>query len=501
MDAGPAASSKIKIDPMFVVGGLNRRLFGSFVEHLGRCVYTGIYEPDHPTADSHGFRSDVAELITELGPTIVRYPGGNFVSAYDWRDGIGPKQDRPVRYDLAWNVKETNQVGTDEFLQWSARLGLEPMMAVNLGTAGVREAVELLQYVNAEPGLALSDERGRNGQVEPYDVRVWCLGNEMDGPWQIGFKTPEEYGRLAEETGRAMKRFDRDLELVACGSSGRGMPTFGSWERIVLERCFDHVEHISAHAYYEPTDGDEQSFLASAEDMDRFISSVVATADHVAATRKSDKKITISFDEWNVWFAERNADHEPGTEAEEIYDVSEAVVVGSLLIELIRHTDRVAVACQAQLVNLLAPILTRPGGPAWRQTIFHPFALTSRHAAPVVLAEAGDGPVINTARYGAVDQLHSVTTHDPDTGAVVIFAVNRSIDTPLGFEVDLGGFAVEQWQLVEHLVITDQDPHARNTETEPDRVRPVAGNARLADGRLIADLPAISWHCIRLAPA
>ena len=498
-----AATATVKLDPAFVVGPLNRRLFGTFVEHMGRCVYTGIYEPEHPTADGDGFRGDVAELVAELGATLVRYPGGNFVSNYHWEDGIGPKADRPAKIDFAWKAVEPNQVGTDDFLQWCVRMGLEPMMAVNLGTRGVSEAIELLQYCNADPGTAFADLRVKNGHPDPYAVKVWCLGNEMDGPWQMGFKTPEEYARVAEETARAMKRFDERLELVACGSSNRAMPTFGRWERTVLDRCFDLVEHVSAHAYYEPLGGDEDSFLASAEDMDRFIRAVVATADHVAATKGSDKKIMISFDEWNVWFQARFHGEgalqirEPGALIEDVYDVQDAVVVGSLLIELMRHTDRVAMACQAQLVNVIAPIMTRSGGPAWRQTIFHPFALTARHARGTVLAGAAAGPPVSTPRFGDVDQLHSVATHDAETGELVIFVANRSRNDALEVDVDLRGFDGD-WQVVEHLAIHDDDPHAKNTETEPDRVVPRPGSSSLAGHRLTATLPPISWHCIRL---
>ncbi len=503
--AGPATAT-LRIDPAFTVGPVNRRLFGSFVEHLGRCVYTGIYEPDHHTADDHGFRADVAALITELAPTVIRYPGGNFVSAYDWRDGIGPREQRPVRHDLAWNTAESNQVGTDEFLGWCARLGIEPMLAVNLGTAGVREAADLLQYVNAPAGIAWSDLRAANGHPEPYGVGLWCLGNEMDGPWQMGFKTPEEYGRLAQETGRAMKRFDPGLELVACGSSSRAMPTFGTWERVVLERCFDEVDHISAHAYYEPVGGDDASFLASAEDMDRFIRAVVATADHVAAARKSDRSITISFDEWNVWFADRlagldKAEIRAADDLDlEVYDVQDAVVVGSLLIELLRHTDRVAVACQAQLVNVLAPILTRPGGASWRQTIFHPFALTARYAGGTVLAGASRSSRIATDRYGPVDQLHQVVTFDDTSGAVVIFAANRATSRSLQLDIDLIGFDHDRWTVTDHLMISEDDPHARNTATDPDRVVPRTGAAHITGRQVHAELAAVSWHCIRLLP-
>ncbi|WP_353952330.1 alpha-N-arabinofuranosidase [Knoellia sp. S7-12] len=494
----------MSLSPHFVVGPLNRRIFGSFVEHMGRCVYTGIFEPDHPTADEHGFRQDVAALVVELGATIVRYPGGNFVSNYRWEDGVGPREERPTRLDLAWRSIETNQVGTDDFLAWCERLGLEPMMAMNLGTRGLAEAIDLVQYVNAEPGTDLADRRAANGRIKPWDVRVWCLGNEMDGPWQMGAKTPEEYARLAEEVGRALKRFDPTLELVACGSSNRAMPTFGTWERVVLERAFDHVDHISAHVYYEPHGGDVDSFLASGEDMDRFISSVVATADHIAAVKQSDKRIMVSFDEWNVWFQERfggeaSLGFEEGRELiRDVYSVLDAVVVGSLLITLMRHTDRVAMACQAQLVNVIAPILTVPGGPAWRQTIFHPFALTARHAKGVVLSVGGDIPSVATTAYGDVDQIWSTATWDRESGALTIFAVNRSRTEPCELNLDLSAFgdlAVE-----EHLTIHDEDHTATNTQDDPERVVPQPGRSTLEVGHLRATLPAVSWHCIRITP-
>lgn len=502
VDDQPVRAATVAASPHFTVGPLNRRIFGSFVEHMGRCVYTGVFEPDHPTADEHGFRGDVAELVRELGPTIVRYPGGNFVSNYRWEDGVGPRENRPTRLDLAWRSIETNAVGTDDFLGWCERVGIEPMMAVNLGTRGLAEAIELVEYCNAEAGLELSDRRVKNGRTEPWDVRVWCLGNEMDGPWQMGAKTPEEYGRIAEETGRALKRFDPSLELVACGSSNRGMPTFGTWERVVLDRAFDFVDHISAHAYYEPADGDVDSFLACGEDMHRFIESVVATADHVATVRRSDKKIMVSFDEWNVWFQERfhGEDSLEIREAPElirdVYSAMDAVVVGSLLITLMRHTDRVAMACQAQLVNVIAPILTEPGGAAWRQTIFHPFALTARYAHGEVLDLRGDIPSTPTAAYGEVDQLWSTATWDRETGDVTVFAVNRSRTEPLELDLDLS--ALGDAELVEHLVLHDEDPDAVNTRDDPDRVVPQAGEARLDGARLRATLPAVSWHCIRL---
>jgi alpha-L-arabinofuranosidase len=497
--------ARLAVDPAFVVGALDRRLFGSFVEHMGRCVYTGIYEPDHASADENGFRTDVLELVRELGVTAVRYPGGNFVSNYNWEDGVGPKEQRPRKLDLAWRAIEPNQFGTDEFITWSRKAGVEPLWAVNLGTRGIAEAVELLEYCNLPAGTALPDRRAANGHLEPHDIRVWCLGNEMDGPWQIGHKTAEEYARLAEETANAMRRVDPTLELVACGSSNRHMPTFGDWERTVLERTYDLVDHISLHAYYEPTNDDQASFLAAAEDMDRFITSVIATADHVAALKRSDKRITLSFDEWNVWY-QQNFPGELGLDVREVspliedaYTVDDAVVVGSLLITLLRHADRVKIACLAQLVNVIGPIRTEPGGRAWRQTIFHPFALTAQYAGSQVLRTEIAGPEVDTAAYGRIPALWSTATYDDETGEVALFVVNRSETDKVDLEVPL--HSLGPLELIEHLGLYDDDRAAVNTADDPDRVvpKPVDGTG-ISNGVCTASLPPASWHLIRLAP-
>jgi len=281
---------KIHLDPEIQIGTINRRLFGAFVEHLGRCVYDGIYEPSHALADAEGFRKDVIELVKELGVSTIRYPGGNFVSGFRWEDSVGPKEQRPKRLDLAWHSTETNQVGLDEFKSWLEKVDSELMLAVNLGTRGIEAAIDLLEYTNIRSGTAISDSRIKNGRPEPLDVRMWCLGNEMDGPWQLGHSTAEEYGKLAAQTARAMRQVDEDLELVACGSSNAQMPTFGDWERIVLSETYDEVDFISCHAYYEEKNGDMASFLASAVDMDHFIETVIYTADHVGAVKNSKKK-------------------------------------------------------------------------------------------------------------------------------------------------------------------------------------------------------------------
>ncbi|MEU1704332.1 alpha-N-arabinofuranosidase [Streptomyces sp. NPDC005706] len=502
-------TARFTLDPAFTVGEVNPRLFGSFVEHLGRCVYTGIFEPDHPTADAEGLRTDVLGLVRELGVTAIRYPGGNFVSGYRWEDSVGPAGDRPRRLDLASHSTETNRFGLSEYIGFLRKIGpqAEPMMAVNLGTRGVAEALELQEYANHPAGTALADLRAAHGDKEPFGIRLWCLGNEMDGPWQTGHKTAREYGRTAAETARAMRRLDPGVELVVCGSSSQAMPTFAAWEATVLQEAYELVDHISLHAYYEPVDGDLDSFLASAVDMESFIENVVATADHVGARLKSSKKINLSFDEWNVWYLSeweehaRTVDQGDWPEAprllEDNYSVTDAVVFGSLLIALLRHADRVTVACLAQLVNVIAPIMTEPGGPAWRQTTFFPFAQASRYGRGEVLDVRVDSPTYETRKYGETDLLHATAVRAAD-GTVTVFAVNRGRTGPLPLEVDLHG--LDLTTVTEHSALADADPDARNTLDDPERVTPheVRGTA-LTDGVLTAVLEPLSWNVIRLA--
>jgi alpha-L-arabinofuranosidase len=479
-------------------GVIDPRLFGSFVEHMGRCVYTGIYEPDHATADADGFRQDVADLVRELGVTLVRYPGGNFVSGYRWQDGIGPKEQRPRRLDLAWRSIETNQVGTDEFLRWAARVGVEPMLAVNLGTAGVLEAADLVEYCNVSGGTKWSDLRRANGTAEPYAVKLWCLGNEMDGPWQTGHKNAEAYGELALQAANAMRLVDPTIELVACGSSNHTMPTFGYWESTVLEQTIEVVDYISMHAYYEQDGDDRASFLASGAAMDRFIEDLVATADAVAARKHVRKRLRVSFDEWNVWYQSRfdvadvTGIDVSGPRIEDIYSATDAVVVGDLLISLINHADRVAVGCLAQLVNVIAPIMTEPGGGAWRQSIFFPIAETIRRSRAgrslVVRTVSGE---VATDRYGDVPALAAAATSNDGTGAVSVYLTNR-YDRPVDADVHQGGSAeltaVGAWSVLSD----DRGPLFGGEAAETARLSQ-SGQPRTADGVIRLSLPAQSW--------
>ncbi|MCZ2814973.1 arabinosylfuranosidase ArfA [Modestobacter sp. VKM Ac-2984] len=501
------STAHLTLDPRFTIGAVHRRVFGSFVEHLGRCVYDGLYEPGHPTADEEGFRTDVLELVRELGVSTIRYPGGNFVSGYRWEDGVGPRESRPKRLDLAWHSLETNQVGLHEFARWNDKAGSELMLAVNLGTRGVLEALDLLEYSNVRSGSALSDQRIADGTTEPFGVKMWCLGNEMDGPWQLGHRSAEDYGKIAAQTAKAMRQLDPSVELVVCGSSNSAMPTFGAWERTVLEHTYEDVDYISCHAYYAERNGDLAGFLASAVDMDHFIESVVATADHVKAELRSAKTINIAFDEWNVWYQERFHAEDQITDIEQwpyaprlledAYHVADAVVVGSLLISLLKHADRVTSASLAQLVNVIAPIMTEPGGPAWRQTTFFPFALTSRLARGTALRVELSSETYRTTEHGDVPLVDAVATHDPETGATAVFLVNRAIEGPTTVTVDARSLG--DVRVLETHTLADDDPYAVNTLAEPTRVAPGANkSAHLQDGVLTIELPPVSWTAVSL---
>jgi alpha-N-arabinofuranosidase len=488
--------AQLTLDPAFAVAPVDPRLFGSFVEHMGRCVYTGIFEPGHPHADADGLRTDVLDLVRELGVTTVRYPGGNFVSNYRWEDGVGPVGDRPRRLDLAWRSIETNAFGLNEFMRWAGLAGVEPMMAVNLGTRGVEAAAELVEYCNVADGTAASDLRRKHGVAQPYDIKLWCLGNEMDGPWQIGNLTALEYGRIAARAGQAMRRVDPSIELVACGSSHADMKTFAAWEATVLEAAYDQVDYVSLHTYYDPEKHDDASFRASAVDLDGFVDNVVATADHVRAKLRRSKRIKLALDEWNVWYQGRFTEPEdreiqdvaPAL-IEDDYTVTDAMVVGNLLISMLRHADRLTIGCQAQLVNIIAPIRTRAGGPAWRQTIFHPFAHTARLARGTVLQAAVTSPTMPTGRFGDVPVVDAVATHDAETGALTVFAVNRGLE-PVTLEMDLRAFP--RLGPGTHLSIAEDDRNLINTMDAPERVVP----HHHSGGGTTVTLPPVSWHAV-----
>ena len=500
-------TGKIVADRDFVIAPLDRRLFGSFVEHMGRCVYGGIYEPGHPTADANGFRGDVLALTKELGATIIRYPGGNFLSGYDWEDGVGPKDKRPRRLDLAWGSTETNQFGTDEFITWCRAAGVEPMFAVNLGTRGPDEARHFIEYCNHPGGTRYSDMRKAHGFEKPHGIKFWCLGNEMDGPWQICQKTAVEYGRIAQETAKVMRWVDPGIELTACGSSNRSMPTYGQWEQDVLERCFEQVDFISLHQYFRNDANDVRTFFSVIKDLESFIKEVVAIADAIAAKRRSPKRIMLSLDEWNVWYkAHAPSDlRKPGwPEApgliEEIYNFEDALIVGGVLITLMNNADRVKAACLAQLVNVIGAIMTESGGPAWRQTIFHPFSQASKFGHGKVLRTRTETDSYATATHPQLDYLLASVLHDENSGRATVFALNCHTSEEMDLTVELGRLG--ERNIICASELHHQDIKAANTRSAPLTVTPSEHRGcSVAQGHLKAKLRPLSWNVFVTGPA
>jgi alpha-N-arabinofuranosidase len=498
--------ARLTVDKEFKIAEVDERIYGSFVEHMGRCVYEGLYQPGHSTSDEHGFRKDVIELVRQLQIPLIRYPGGNFVSGYNWEDGIGPVEHRPKRLDLAWKTLETNQIGTNEFAMWAKKVNAQVNMAVNLGTRGMDAARNQVEYCNYPSGTYWSDLRISHGYKEPHHIKTWCLGNEMDGSWQIGSKTAVEYGRLAAEAAKLMKRVDPTIELVACGSSSTRMPHFAEWEATVLDHTYNHIDYISLHTYYGNQENDTANYLAKSMNMDSFISSVVSICDYIKAKKRSKKTIHLSFDEWNVWYhsRERDSKRDSWTVAppilEDVYNFEDALLVGCMLITLLKHADRVKIACMAQLINVIAPIMTSENGGAWKQTIFYPYMHASLYGRGTALTTLVDSPRYDSKEFTDVPMLESIAIYNEELQQLTIFAVNRDLEESLALESDLRQF--RDYRLVEHIVLENDDLKATNTEADPDRVKPHAsGSANVQDGKLSALLSKRSWNVIRLAKA
>ena len=493
------------LDRDFSIGEVDPRLYGSFIEHLGRAVYGGIYEPGHPTADENGFRRDVMAKVRELGVPIVRYPGGNFVSGFNWEDSVGPRGSRPRRLDLAWMTTETNEVGLHEFVSWAKQANTEVMYAVNLGTRGPDAARNVVEYANHPSGSYWSDLRIRNGAKDPFGIKLWCLGNEMDGPWQMGQKTAYEYGRVANEAAKMMKWVDPSIELVACGSCAHDMPTYGAWEMEVLDQCYSNVDYVSLHRYYGNPTGDTPGFLARSMDLDDFIREVVAICDAVRGKKHAKKRLNLSFDEWNVWYHSNEQDREIQKAdkwgralplLEDVYNFEDALLVGAILITFLKNADRVKVACLAQLVNVIAPIMTRTGGGVWAQTIFYPMMHASKWGRGEALRPVISSPVYDCRDYERVPLVDAAATLSPD-GSLTIFAVNRDLQDAIPLECDLRAFG--SLRVAEHIVLHHDDVKAVNTEADPMNVAPAQGPGAEADaGRVTVRLPALSWNVIRL---
>lgn len=499
--------AKVTAHKDFTIAQIDDRVYSAFLEHLGRAIYTGIYEPDHPTADKNGMRGDVIDLVKDLNIPYVRYPGGNFVSAYNWEDGIGPREDRPTRLDLAWHTSDSNAVGVHEFSDWCDTVGTKMMLAINLGSRGLDDARNFLEYVNGPLGSHWGDLRKKNGRAEPFGVDLWCLGNEMDGPWQVGHKTADEYGRLANEVAKTMRAFDRNLKLVVCGSSNADMKTYPEWERIVLEHTYESVDYISLHMYFSNHAQHTGNYLALNEKLDRYISTIESTINLVKANKRSKHDVYICFDEWNVWYHSRQQDRKilEGNEGwphaprllEDIYNFEDVLQVGLILNTFIRKSNVVKIACIAQLVNVIAPIMTDPMGKAWRQTIYYPYFFASVFGRGTALQLAVTCPGYDAEVADNVPYVDVAGVHDADRNSLTFFAINRHTTEAIDTEISLQGFAAGS--IIDHQVMTHEDLRAVNTADNQNHVAPSKGvGAVIEDGMVKLTVPPLSYQMIRV---
>ncbi len=504
----PASSdqtARIFIDTRRSIAPLERNVFGSFLEQLGRAIYDGIYDPGSKLSDSNGFRKDVMQEVKTLGVPIIRYPGGNFVSGYNWLDGVGPKQDRPKVLDKAWDSMNTNQFGTNEYMTWCKAVGTQPLMGLNLGTGTPEQAAALLEYCNLDRGTEWSDLRRKHGYPEPYNVKHWCMGNEMDGPWQIGHMTATEYGMKAQDTARQMRYVaqDPELQLIACGSSGPQMPTYLEWDREVLEQCYDYVDGLSLHRYLgnnEETGQDSAKYLAMNLTMDKQIAESLAVCDLVRGHKRSNKKLWLSFDEWNVWYRARGKEAEDGHRKEaphlleEIYDLEDALLVGGMLNTLMRNADRVKIACLAQLINVIAPIMTNENG-LFRQTIYYPYSWALQNARGKVLSLLVESPTYDVKGLDAVPYLDAVATSD--SGKTSLFVLNR--DLSKAHAVELVWEDQAPGNVLTSQILTGSDLKAVNTFDAPKRVVPQPLDPPRPGSRMSLSVPARSYTVLSLA--
>jgi len=490
----------ITLDTHFQIDEVDPRIFGGFLEHMGRAVYQGVYDPSCSHADEDGFRTDVLDALRRLQMTTMRYPGGNFASGYHWMDGIGPRDDRPTCRDLAWQSIEPNHIGTDEFIQLSRKMNWTPMITVNLGTGTPEEARDWVEYCNAPPATVYANMRLANGHPEPYAVKLWCLGNEMDGPWQLGHVPAAQYAIRAQQAAKMMKDVDSTIELVACGSCTTGLPTYMEWDRTVLEYIGDLADYISLHRYVGNETDDTADFLAVTSSIDQQIEEMDAVCRFVQAKLRSRKRAYLCFDEWNVWYRARGPEHQDGQGKfaphliEEVYNLEDALVVAGFLNSFIRHADVLKIANLAQIVNVIAPILTR-GDEMLIQSIYYPFEMVSKRRHGVALSPSVAGPKYEAATYGVVNMIDTSAILDGDT--LHIFATNRSLGEDAPVQINVADKTVVA--LKSAGLLTGPDAKAANSYEKPNTVsvKPFT-DVTISAGEASLVLPPLSFAAITL---
>jgi alpha-N-arabinofuranosidase len=490
--------TRVILDPAYKIAEVDPRIFGGFLEHMGRAVYEGVYDPQSSHADENGFRKDVLGALRLLRMTAMRYPGGNFASGFHWMDGIGPKNQRPTIRELAWQSIEPNQFGTDEFIKMAGGMDWTPMLTVNLGTGSPEEARNWVEYCNSPVGTRYANLRAGNGSEAPYNVKLWCLGNEMDGPWQLGHVPANEYAIRAQQAAKLMKDTDPTIETVACGSCSISLPTYMDWDRTVLEYIGPYADYVSLHRYVGNPLGNTADYLAVTNSIDQQIEEMEAVCRFVQARTQSKKRHSLCFDEWNVWYRARSAEHTNGRGKfappliEEHYNLEDALVVAGFLNSFIRHADSLKIANLAQIVNVIAPILTR-GDDMLLQTIFYPFAMYSTRRDGVALQPAVSGPAYDSPSYGRVNYID--TSAILGDGVLHTFLVNRNTSETAEVEINPGGGKIESVQSAE--VVSGSDPNASNTYENPTAIcgKPLQ-TVKVGDGKASVQLPPLSVTAI-----
>ena len=483
--------TKLILHSQFQIGEVDPRIFGGFLEHMGRAVYQGVYEPESIHADEDGFRQDVMSALRRLRMTAMRYPGGNFASGYHWMDGIGPKSQRPVRRELAWQSIEPNQFGTDEYIRLCRKMDWTPMITVNLGTGTPEEARNWVEYCNAPSGTHYSNMRADNGIPEPHNVKLWCLGNEMDGPWQLGHVPANQYAIRAQQAAHMMKSVDPSIELVVCGSCGVGMSTYMEWDRQVLEHIGNLADYISLHRYVGNQNNNTADFLAVASSIDRQIEEMDAACRFVQAKTRSPLRPYLCFDEWNVWYKnmEMNGDGKFAPHLiEEVYNLEDALVVAGFLNSFIRHADVVKIANIAQIVNVIAPLQTRDND-LLVQTIFYPFEMYAKRREGVALQVKASGPDYFAPTYGPTSVIDSSAILNGDR--LHVFATNRSLTETAPVEVNLTDRQLTALESGE--MLTGSAPDSANTFEQPHLITPQPAPAmKFLNGAASFELPPLS---------
>jgi len=422
------AKARIKIDTDRVIGEVNPHLFGNFAEHLGRCIYGGIYEPGSRLADEEGYRKDVIDATRGLGVTLLRWPGGNFVSGYNWKDGIGPRDQRPVRPEGAWGSVEPNTFGTDEFLRYCEKLKIEPYICINAGLGTIEDARNWVEYCNEKRDTYWAQQRQKNGRKEPWKVKYWGLGNEIDGPWQLGHKNAEDYTKFALEAAKAMRRVDESIQLIASGSSNFGPNAdWIGWNRAVLEKLRGEIDYISLHTYIGNRENNFERFLAASQDIDDRIEVVEGLIAAARSGRPNPRPISIAYDEWNVWYRARGAsEFDTGrTALEEKYNFEDALAMGMFFNSFFRHADSVKMANLAQLVNVIAPIFTNKDG-LFLQPIYFPIAEYAKQRGSLALDLLISSPTYRVGNRAPLGYLDGSATYDPKTSILSLNVLNRS---------------------------------------------------------------------------